>query len=191
MKDNEKNEDDISSFPKLTKISENSSYKYIFRVCLLGDSGVGKTSLLTRYCDSIFKDKYSNIQLELILELLKYKDIVTKIHIWDTTGQERFKSIAVNYFRTSNGFIFCYDITKKKSFDNIKNWVELAFFNNVLHKVNFLIGNKMDLNNKREVDIEEVENFAKTNKFTYLETSSKENINVEKVFEFFTYKLIF
>ena len=150
MKDNEKNEDDISSFPKLTKISENSSYKYIFRVCLLGDSGVGKTSLLTRYCDSIFKDKYSNtIGVDFRVVSLKYNDIVTKIHIWDTAGQERFKSIAVNYFRTSNGFIFCYDITKKKSFDNIKNWVELAFFNNDLQKVNFLIGNKMDLNNKR------------------------------------------
>ena len=197
MKDNEKNEEekneeDISSFPKLIKVTDNSSsHKYIFRICLLGDSGVGKTSLLTRYCDSIFKDKYSNtIGVDFRVVTLKYKDILTKIHIWDTAGQERFKSIAVNYFRTSNGFIFCYDITKKKSFDNIKNWVELAFFNNDLHKVNFLIGNKMDLNNKREVDIEEAENFAKTNKFTYLETSSKENINVEKVFEFFTYKLI-
>jgi Ras-related protein Rab-1A len=197
MKDNEKNEEekneeDISSFPKLIKVTDNSSsHKYIFRICLLGDSGVGKTSLLTRYCDSIFKDKYSNtIGVDFRVVTLKYKDILTKIHIWDTAGQERFKSIAVNYFRTSNGFIFCFDITQKKSFDNVKKWVELAFSNNDSNKVNFLIGNKMDLNYKREVDIEEAENFAKTNKFTYVETSSKENTNVEKVFEFFTYKLI-
>ena len=190
--DNNEEEKDENSYPKITRLNEfQSNHKYIFRICLLGDSGVGKTSLLTRYCDSIFKDKYSNtIGVDFRVVTLKYKDILTKIHIWDTAGQERFKSIAVNYFRTSNGFIFCFDITQKKSFDNVKKWVELAFSNNDSNKVNFLIGNKMDLNNKREVDIEEAENFAKTNKFTYVETSSKENTNVEKVFEFFTYKLI-
>ena len=118
-------EQDIQNCPKLIKLSDYSSlHKYIFRICLLGDSGVGKTSLLTRYCDEVFKEKYSNtIGVDFRVVTLKFKDILAKVHIWDTAGQERFKSIAVNYFRTSNGFIFCYDITNKKSFESIQKWV--------------------------------------------------------------------
>jgi Ras-related protein Rab-1A len=198
MKDNEKNEEekneeDISSFPKLIKVTDNSSsHKYIFRICLLGDSGVGKTSLLTRYCDSIFKDKYSNtIGVDFRVVTLKYKDILTKIHIWDTAGQERFKSISVNYFKSSHGFIFVYDITNKESFDNLNNWIDLAFQNNQNSIVNFLIGNKCDLESDRKIDIEEGKNFAEQKKFIFLETSAKDDININKVFEFFTYKLIY
>ena len=83
------------------------------------------------------------------------------IFFWDTAGQERFKSIALNYFKSSNGFIFCYDITNKKSFENIKEWIELAFNNNNSHKINFLIGNKNDLIQQREVNQDEGENFLK------------------------------
>ena len=185
-------EQDIQNCPKLIKLSDYSSlHKYIFRICLLGDSGVGKTSLLTRYCDEVFKEKYSNtIGVDFRVVTLKFKDILAKVHIWDTAGQERFKSIAVNYFRTSNGFIFCYDITNKKSFESIQKWVELAFSNNDSHKVNFLIGNKCDLKDKRDVNIEEGENFAKTNNFSFIETSARDNTNVDKVFQFFTYRLI-
>jgi len=181
-----------NELPKLIKINEyTSSHKYLFRICLLGDSGVGKTSILTRYCDEQFKEKYSNtIGVDFKVITLKYKDIYAKVHIWDTAGQERFKSIALNYFKTSNGFIFCYDITNKKSFENIQEWIELAFNNNNDHKVNFLIGNKSDLIQQREISQDDAENFARENGFYFLECSAKNNFNIDKVFENFTYKLI-
>ena len=181
-----------SEYPKLTKInSYTSSHKYLFRICLLGNSGVGKTSILTRYSEEQFKEKYSStIGVDFKVITLKYKDIYAKIHVWDTAGQERFKSIALNYFKSSNGFIFCYDITNKKSFENIKEWIELAFNNNNSHKINFLIGNKNDLIQQREVNQDEGENFAKQNGFFFLECSAKNNYNIDRVFEIFSYKLI-
>lgn len=188
---NEESEDK-NNFPKLTRISEyQQNHKYIFRICLLGDSAVGKTSLLTRYCDGTFKEKYGNtIGVDFRVVTLKYENTITKIHIWDTAGQERFKSIAVNYFKNSHGFIFVYDISNSSSFHDVKNWIELAFANNKGANINFLVGNKCDLDSQRQVNINEGEELAKMRNFTFFETSAKENKDVKKMFEFFAYKLI-
>ena len=186
------NSDDKNNFPKLTRISEyQQNHKYIFRICLLGDSAVGKTSLLTRYCDGTFKEKYANtIGVDFRVVTLKYENTITKIHIWDTAGQERFKSIAVNYFKNSHGFIFVYDISNSSSFNDVKNWIELAFANNKSANINFLVGNKCDLESQRQVNVNEGEELAKMRNFTFFETSAKENKDVKKMFEFFAYKLI-
>ena len=158
---------------------------------LIGDGQIGKTSLALRLTGNKFNDAVlTTIGKESYMYETEIHGNKIKMKIWDTAGQERFKSIAVNYFRTSNGFIFCYDITNKKSFESIQKWVELAFSNNDSHKVNFLIGNKCDLKDKRDVNIEEGENFAKTNNFSFIETSARDNTNVDKVFQFFTYRLI-
>ena len=186
------NSDDKNNFPKLTRISEyQQNHKYIFHICLLGDSAVGKTSLLTRYCDGTFKEKYGNtIGVDFRVVTLKYENTITKIHIWDTAGQERFKSIAVNYFKNSHGFIFVYDISNSSSFNDVKNWIELAFANNKSANINFLVGNKCDLESQRQVNVNEGEELAKMRNFTFFETSAKENKDVKKMFEFFAYKLI-
>ena len=186
------NSDDKNNFPKLTRISEyQQNHKYIFRICLLGDSAVGKTSLLTRYCDGTLKEKYGNtIGVDFRVVTLKYENTITKIHIWDTAGQERFKSIAVNYFKNSHGFIFVYDISNSSSFNDVKNWIELAFANNKSANINFLVGNKCDLESQRQVNVNEGEELAKMRNFTFFETSAKENKDVKKMFEFFAYKLI-
>ena len=188
---NEESEDK-NNFPKLSRISEyQQNHKYIFRICLLGDSAVGKTSLLTRYCDGTFKEKYGNtIGVDFRVVTLKYENTITKIHIWDTAGQERFKSIAVNYFKNSHGFIFVYDISNSSSFNDVKNWIELAFANNKSANINFLVGNKCDLESQRQVNVNEGEELAKMRNFTFFETSAKENKDVKKMFEFFAYKLI-
>ena len=188
----EENSEDKNNFPKLTRISEyQQNHKYIFRICLLGDSAVGKTSLLTRYCDGTFKEKYGNtIGVDFRVVTLKYENTITKIHIWDTAGQERFKSIAVNYFKNSHGFIFVYDISNSSSFNDVKNWIELAFANNKSANINFLVGNKCDLESQRQVNVNEGEELAKMRNFTFFETSAKENKDVKKMFEFFAYKLI-
>ena len=187
---NEKEEEIV--YPKLQRLNEfQTSHTYIFRICLLGDSSVGKTSLLTRYSEGKIIEKYnSTIGVDFKVVTLKLNDVISKVHIWDTAGQERFKSIAINYFRNSHGFIFVYDISNRESFENLNNWIELAFSNNQNSIINFLIGNKSDLNDERKVSEDEGKQFATQKKFVFMETSAKDNINVDKVFEFFTYKLI-
>ena len=167
------------------------NHDYILRICLVGDAGVGKTSLLTRFCDNTFDNNYtSTIGVDFKVVTLKYKNIITKLHIWDTAGQERFKSMAINYFRSSHGFMFIYDITEKESFENIQNWIDLAFSNSNTVGINFLVGNKSDIENQRKITKDSAKDFANEKNLIFFETSAKSSENVEKVFEFFAYKLI-
>ena len=182
------NEEDI----KLEKITDNdASYKYMFRICFIGNASVGKTSLLSRYSDSNFKPNYSpTIGVDFRVITLKYKDIVAKVHIWDTAGQERFISVASNYYRSCNGFIYVFEITNRESLNKLDFWINLTSENCDSNVINFLVGNKSDLEDKRKVTKEEAENFAQKYNLIYLETSAKNNNNVDKLFEYFTYKLI-
>ena len=184
----EENEENIH----LEKIVDNTiHHKYMFRICLIGNICVGKTSLLARYADNSFKESYANtIGVDFRVITLKYKDIIAKVHIWDTAGNERFKSITINYYRSSHGFIYVYDITSKESFENLDMWINLTNENCGTNAINFLIGNKSDLEKEREVSKEEGEEFAKKYDLIFIETSAKNNDNVGKLFEFFTYKLI-
>ena len=187
QQDEEEDEENIQ-MERLNDFQMN--YNYIFRICLLGDSNVGKTSILTRFCDSSFKESYNNtIGVDFRVVTLKYKDSIIKVHIWDTAGQERFKSIAVNYFRSTHGFIFVYDITDEDSFKNIETWIDLAYNNTNTHVINFLVGNKNDREEDRKIDKKTAEEFAKERKLIFFEASAKSSDNVEKVFEYFTYKL--
>jgi small GTP-binding protein len=184
----EENEENIH----LEKIVDNTiHHKYMFRICLIGNICVGKTSLLARYADNSFKESYANtIGVDFRVITLKYKDIIAKVHIWDTAGNERFKSITINYYRSSHGFIYVYDITSKESFENLDMWINLTNENCGTNAINFLVGNKSDLEKEREVSKEEGEEFAKKYDLIFIETSAKNNDNVGKLFEFFTYKLI-
>ena len=189
-KDQEEIDEDIDNIHMEKLIDNKMEHNYIFRICILGDSNVGKTSLLSRYTDKIFKESYNNtIGVDFKIVTLKYNDIIIKLHIWDTAGQERFKSIAVNYFKNSQGFIFVYDITDENSFKNVENWIDLAFLNSNTVGINFLVGNKCDREDERKVDKNSAEEFSKIKKLIFLETSAKNDYNVEKLFEYFTYKL--
>ena len=165
---------------KLERILDNNTaHKYMFRICLIGNICVGKTSLLSRYSDNYFKQIYSaTIGVDFRVITLKYKDIVAKVHVWDTAGQERFKSISINYYRSSNGFIYVYDITDMESLKGLDSWIHLTTENCNTNVINFLVGNKSDLEN-REVSKEEGEEFAKKNNLIFLETSAKNNDNVD------------
>ena len=143
-------------------------HKYLFPICLLGEAGVGKTSLLTRFCDNSFKERYNNtIGVDFRVITLKYKNIISKIHIWDTAGQERFRSLALNYINNSQGFIFVYDITNRESFNNVENWVNLALEKNNKNICNFLVGNKTDKEAERKVSVKEGEILAKEKNFFF------------------------
>ena len=190
-KNNDNDEEKEMDFHMEKITDENINHNYMFRICLIGTQSVGKTSLLLTFTDNSFKEKYSpTVGVDFRVVTLKYKDIITKIHIWDTAGQERFKSIATNYYRSSNGFIYVYDISDRESFNNLEGWINLTNENTRSNVINFLVGNKNDLESKREVSIEEGEDFAKRHNLIFLESSAKTNNNVQRLFEYFTYKLI-
>ena len=174
------------------KLNENlQEHNYLFRICLLGDAGVGKTSILSRFCDNTFKENYNNtIGVDFRLITLKQDNIISKLHIWDTAGQERFRSLASNYINNAHGFIFIYDITDLDSFNHVINWVDMALGKNPKTVVNFLVGNKSDNDEERKVSKEEAKNLAKEKNLFFLETSARNNDNIQKLFYFFLFELI-
>lgn len=189
--DGKEEEDDMDFHMEKIIDDKNIKYKYMLRICLIGNQAVGKTSLLLSYTDSSFKDNYSpTVGVDFRVVTLRYKNIISKVHIWDTAGQERFKSIAINYYRSSNGFIYVYDITDKESLDSLEKWINLTNENTRSNVINFLVGNKSDLEKKREVSQEEAKKFAGKHDLFFLETSAKTNNNVQRLFEYFTYKLV-
>ena len=184
-------EDDESNFVMERVTDHNIKENYIFRLLLIGNSNVGKTSLLNRFCDSTYNDDCkATIGVDFKVVTLKYKDKIIKVHVWDTAGQERFKSVAVNYYRTANVFIFVYDITNDTSFNDLENWIDLAFSNNKTSVINFLVGNKIDEENNRKIDKNVAVDFANSKNLIYFEASAKNDENVTKIFEMCTYKLI-
>ena len=192
MSSNQNENSPETPYDKIERISDyEMPHKYIFRICIVGEPNVGKSSILTRFCDNTFNENYNNtIGVDFRVVTLKYNDIVVKLHIWDTAGQERFRSLAVNYFKSANGFIFVYDITNQDSFNSINNWVNLVANNNKNAIVNILIGNKCDKEEERSIEKDEGEHFAEEKQFYFLETSAKNNENIEKIFEVFVKRLV-
>jgi small GTP-binding protein len=184
--------EDFSNQIKFEKIlNSKEECKNQFRICVIGDSNVGKTSLLNRYCNDQFNEAQTNtIGVDFKTLILKHNDIKIKLQIWDTAGQERFRSISVNYFKSAHGFIYVYDITKRNSLKNLDNWIDLVNQNNKNSACNFIIGNKKDLNNLREIGLKEGKDYAFSKKFNFMETSAKTNINIDLAFQIFSIKLI-
>ena len=151
-------------------------------ILLLGDTNVGKTSLLLNYTDNYFVGSHiSTVGIDYKFKTVKINDINIKLQIWDTSGQERFRSLAKNYLKNANGIIFVYDITNKKSFDGVKVWMSEAESHGNYKQI--IIGNKCDLEGKREVKKEMVDKFASKKKIEVFETSAKTSTNVAKAFE--------
>ena len=152
------------------------------KILLIGDSAVGKTSILFRYINDEFPDCYiSTIGVEYKMKTLMINGKKIILRIWDTSGQERYRSITQNFYRNANGILFVFDITNKESFNNIKLW--LTDSENCETKVTkLLVGNKIDLIDKRNVDKESIEKFAEKKEMKYIETSAKEGINIDEIF---------
>jgi Ras-related protein Rab-1A len=157
---------------------------YIFKLLLIGDSGVGKSSIMLQYVDQTFTDTHvSTIGVDFKIITSTVNDKICKLQIWDTAGQERFKTITSSYYRGAHGIIVVYDTTNRESYDNVKIWLEEAH-RLVSGDPNFiLIGNKSDLSEKRKVSKEEAEEFATDNSIAFIETSAKTNVNVSNLFE--------
>ena len=157
--------------------------KLSLKILLIGDSQVGKTSLLLKYTEHIFpEDHISTIGVEYKDKFIKKDNYNIRLQIWDTAGQERFHSITKNIYRNANGVIFVFDVTNNESYKNIKNWIK--DLENIQSDIkSIIIGNKIDLDDKREIKKNDIESLANKYNMQFLETSAKNNINVNECFD--------
>ena len=174
-----------SSYKTLVK----KNYDNLFKLVIIGDSGVGKSCILTRFADDTFTESFiSTIGVDFRFKTITIENPITnkstviKLQIWDTAGQERFRNIASSYYRSSDGLIVVYDISNKQSFTNVTYWIEEALKYITSEIPIMIIGNKSDRLD-REVTFEELKNFAEKNKLFYMESSARENINIDNIFQ--------
>ena len=161
----------------------NPEYDYLFKLLLIGDSGVGKSCLLLRYTDETYQESYiSTIGVDFKIKTIELDGKVIKLQIWDTAGQERFRTITSSYYRGAHGIIVVYDVTDQESFNNVKVWLQEIdrYANENVTKL--LVGNKSDLTSKKVVDYETAKAFADELGIPFLETSAKSAANVEQSF---------
>eukprot|EP01116_Phalansterium_solitarium_P003243 TRINITY_DN139_c0_g1_i1.p1 TRINITY_DN139_c0_g1~~TRINITY_DN139_c0_g1_i1.p1 ORF type:complete len:202 (-),score=27.85 TRINITY_DN139_c0_g1_i1:293-898(-) len=161
----------------------NADFDYMFKLLLIGDSGVGKSCLLLRFADGAFTENFiSTIGVDFKIKTMEVEKKKVKLQIWDTAGQERFQTITTSYYRGAHGLIICYDVTNEKSFENIKKWLDDVDRNASSNVVKLLVGNKIDLVDKRKVEYSTAQALAERLNIPYLETSAKDSTNVEKAF---------
>ncbi|GBE82815.1 GTP-binding protein [Sparassis crispa] len=158
-------------------------YDYLFKLLLIGDSGVGKSCLLLRFAEDAFTDSYlSTIGVDFKIRTIDLEGRTVKLQIWDTAGQERFRTIAAAYYRGAHGIVVVYDVTDQDSFENVKGWlteIERYASENVKK---LLLGNKSDLVERKIVQYSVAKDFADELKIPFLETSAKTSANVEEAF---------
>ncbi|KAG0448262.1 hypothetical protein HPP92_027899 [Vanilla planifolia] len=161
----------------------NPEYDYLFKLLLIGDSGVGKSCLLLRFADDSYLESYiSTIGVDFKIRTVEQDGKTIKLQIWDTAGQERFRTITSSYYRGAHGIIVVYDVTEQESFNNVKQWLsEIDRY--ATENVNkLLVGNKCDLAHQRVVPFEAGKALADEVGIPFLETSAKDATNVEQAF---------
>jgi Ras-related protein Rab-1A len=160
-----------------------NDYDYLFKVLIIGNSGVGKSCLLLRFAEDMFSDNYiSTIGVDFKIRKLDVEGKSVKLQIWDTAGQERFRTITKSYYRGSNGIVVVYDITDRESFDQVQHWMSEIDAHASSDVCRLLVGNKADLNDKRAVKTDEGAALARQFGIPFLETSAKDASNVETMF---------
>ncbi|CAI5454924.1 unnamed protein product [Caenorhabditis angaria] len=159
------------------------NYSYIFKYIIIGDMGVGKSCLLHQFTEKKFMpDCPHTIGVEFGTRIIEVSGQKIKLQIWDTAGQERFRAVTRSYYRGAAGALMVYDMTRRSTYNHLSSW--LADARNLTHPNTaiFLIGNKADLEDQRDVPYEEAKAFAEENGLTFLECSAKTGSNVEDAF---------
>ncbi|CAG7854070.1 GTP-binding protein ypt1 [Serendipita indica DSM 11827] len=160
-----------------------SEYDYLFKLLLIGDSGVGKSCLLLRFADDTYTESYiSTIGVDFKIRTIELEGKTVKLQIWDTAGQERFRTITSSYYRGAHGIIVVYDVTDTDTFTNVKQWLQEIdrYASEGVNKL--LVGNKSDLTSKKVVEYTVAKEFADQLGIPFLETSAKNATNVEQAF---------
>lgn len=160
-------------------------YKFLFKVVLIGEAGVGKTCLVRRYCQGVFPVAQSaTIGVDFMIKTIDVNGEQIKLQIWDTAGQERFRTITQSYYRSANAIVIVYDIGNQPSFDRLVDWMRELKQHINDRVILFLVGNKCDLNvDEREIPLHIGAQFAQRFNMKFIETSAKESKNVEKIFK--------
>lgn len=159
------------------------SYDMIMKLLLVGDSGVGKSCLLLRFVEDKFNPSFiTTIGIDFKIRTIESNGKKIKLQVWDTAGQERFRTITTAYYRGAMGIVLIYDVTDARTFENVENW-----FQTVTQHANedaqiFLVGNKSDDEENRQVSKEQGESLASSLNIPFLEASAKTNANVESIF---------
>lgn len=157
-------------------------YDHLFKLLIIGDSDVGKSSLLLRFADNTFSGNYiTTIGVDFKIRTVEVEGEKVKLQIWDTAGQERFRTITSTYYRGTHGVIVVYDVTSGDSFANVKRWLH-EIEQNCEDVSRILVGNKNDCPERKVVLTEDAQRFADQMRIQLFETSAKENINVEEMF---------
>ena len=172
-----------------------NSYDYLFKIILIGDSGVGKTCLLKRYTEHVYMDNVSStIGVDFKLKTIRINGKNAKLQIWDTAGQERFNSIVSNYYRGANGVFIVFDMLNKETFVNARKWIKEFQEKNTNKEAEiFLLGNKVDEIEKIEVSRDEINDFCgefNIRRCNFLEVSAKTDFKVEEAFVNLTKNMI-
>ncbi|CAJ1970948.1 unnamed protein product [Sphenostylis stenocarpa] len=162
----------------------DNEYDYLFKVVLIGDSGVGKSNILSRFTRNEFcLESKSTIGVEFATRTLQVEGKTVKAQIWDTAGQERYRAITSAYYRGAVGALLVYDITKRQTFDNVQRWLRELRDHADSNIVIMMAGNKSDLNHLRAISTEDAQSLAEKEGLSFLETSALEAYNVEKAFQ--------
>jgi len=161
----------------------NPEYDYLFKLLVIGDSGVGKSCLLLRFADDVYSETYiSTIGVDFKIRTVEIGGKTVKLQIWDTAGQEKFRTITSTYYRGAHGIAIVYDVTDSVSFNHLNMWlgeIERSAKDSVSK---IIVGNKSDLSSKRVVDYNAGKEFADKLGIPFLETSAKNATNVEQAF---------
>ncbi|KAK1385735.1 RAB GTPase [Heracleum sosnowskyi] len=162
----------------------DEEYDYLFKVVLIGDSGVGKSNLLSRFTRNEFcLESKSTIGVEFATRTLQVEGRTVKAQIWDTAGQERYRAITSAYYRGALGALLVYDVTKPTTFENVSRWLKELRDHADSNIVIMLIGNKTDLKHLKALATEDAQSFAEKEGLSFIETSALEATNVEKAFQ--------
>eukprot|EP01038_Epipyxis_sp_PR26KG_P010212 gene10212-13740_t len=162
---------------------KDEEYDYLFKVVLIGDSGVGKSNLLSRFTRNEFNlESKSTIGVEFATKSIQVDAKTIKAQIWDTAGQERYRAITSAYYRGAVGALLVYDISKHVTFENVERWLKELKDHAEQNIVIMLVGNKSDLRHKRAVTTEDAMAFAESNNLAFIETSALDATGVDEAF---------
>ena len=160
-----------------------NNYNYLFKYIIIGDPSVGKSNLLMKFAHNKFTDEYqATIGVEFGAKNIEIDQQIYRIQIWDTAGQENFRSITRAYYKNSVCAMVVYDITNRESFEHVQNWIEDVKNQSPKTVLIILLGNKVDLDDDRKVSYDEGNEFATKNGLLFMETSAKSGVGVEEIF---------
>lgn len=164
-------------------MSHAPTYDMQIKLLMIGDSGVGKTCLLLRYANDSFSPTFiTTIGIDFKIKNIEIDNKRVKLQIWDTAGQERFRTITTSYFRGAQGIVLVYDVTDRRSFESIRNWISQIQQHADVHVNKILVGNKCDMLDEKVVSTEEGKKLAEEFNMLFWETSAKNGVNVEQCF---------